>query len=48
MSEEQFEALVRLIGAMAHHAAGNATHQRRAGNLQEDIEDARTILVDDL
>lgn len=48
MSEEQFEALVRLIQSLAYRAAGAAVHQRRAGNEDEDIEEARAVLVDDL
>jgi hypothetical protein len=47
MTEEEFEALVTLIRSLAYRAAGDAVHQRRAGHEEEDIEEARAVLVDD-
>lgn len=48
MTEEQFDALVRLIQVLAYREAGNAVHQRRAGAADDDIEEARHILVDEV
>ena len=47
MTNEQFDALVTLMGQLAWRAAGSATHQRRAGSEEEDIEEARRVCVDD-
>jgi len=47
MTDEQFNALVRLIGAMAYHETGKAIHQRRAGDVDDDIAEARCFLVED-
>ena len=48
MTNEQFDALVTLMGQLAWRAAGDAVHQRRAGDADEDIEAAREICVDEI
>lgn len=45
MTDYEFDTLVALISRIASREAGYATHQQRAGRLDEDIEEARTILV---
>lgn len=47
MRNEQFDALVDLMRALAYRAAGAATHQQRAGSEEDDIEEARSICVED-
>lgn len=45
MTNEEFDVLVQLMKKIAYRAAGTATHQQRAGNEEDDIEHARSILV---
>lgn len=45
MTNEEFDVLVELIKTLAYRATGEATHQQRAGNEEDDIEHARSILV---
>lgn len=47
MTNEQFDTLVRLIQTLAYRATGDAIHQRRAGREEDDIEEARCILVEE-
>lgn len=46
MTNEQFDALVTLMQQLAYRAAGDAVHQRRTGNEDDDIEMARNICVE--
>ena len=41
MTEQEFDVLVELMQSIAWHATGRATHQQRAGSIDEDIELAK-------
>ena len=43
MTEEQFNALVRLMRSIAYEETGRATHQPRAGNCLDAVNDARMV-----
>ena len=46
MDDDQFDALVELMQSIAYRAAGAAVHQSRAGNIEDKIEQARSICVE--
>jgi hypothetical protein len=46
MTNQQFEALVSLMRSIAYVETGRVSHQQRAGDIEDDIDEARSICVD--
>lgn len=47
MTQEEFDAMLKLMQRIAYRRAGAAVHQHRAGDEEDDVEEARAILVKD-